>query len=293
MKNLSPGTNLEFVSVPDMLLSGAYDELIKGATYAIHVASPLASVYKEGDDWDKTLIEPAVTGTLNLLDAAKKAGTVKRVVVTSSVAAIVPFTDLVSGSSPTIFNEKNRTTFSPPPYSNSFEGYSASKVKALNDAEAWVTKEKPNFDVVYLFPSFFEGKNELVVKKEDAFWGTNAVILGPVVAGKELGSIPGTTVHIQDVAEAHVKALDGKVPGNQGYVLNSEGFQGSRWEDVKEIVEREFGVEVEKGVLKNGGGITSAKIKLDTSTTERVLGLKFKGFEEQVKDVVGHYLTLV
>ena len=46
IKRLNPGNKLEFANVPDMLVEGAYDEAIKGATFAIHVASPLVSAYK-------------------------------------------------------------------------------------------------------------------------------------------------------------------------------------------------------------------------------------------------------
>lgn len=40
-------------------------------------------------DWQKELLDPAVKGTINVLTAAKELG-VRRVVLTSSVSAIIP-----------------------------------------------------------------------------------------------------------------------------------------------------------------------------------------------------------
>lgn len=102
IKELNPGNKLEFIIVPDMLAEGAYSEGIRGATYAIHVASPLASVYKDGDDAQKILIEPAVKGTLNILNAAQ-GSSVKRVVITSSVVAIMPWSAMISAENEVVW----------------------------------------------------------------------------------------------------------------------------------------------------------------------------------------------
>ena len=54
-------------------------------TYVIHVASPFPLTNPKNED---EVIKPAVEGTLNVLTACVKAHTVKRVVLTSSCAAI-------------------------------------------------------------------------------------------------------------------------------------------------------------------------------------------------------------
>lgn len=69
----------------DLSNDKGWPEACKGCTYVLHVASPFpAAAPKHEDD----LIIPAREGTLRALKAAKAAGTVKRVVVTSSMAAI-------------------------------------------------------------------------------------------------------------------------------------------------------------------------------------------------------------
>jgi dihydroflavonol-4-reductase len=76
-------THLSF-AVADLTRDDGWPEAVSGCTYVLHVASPVpAGPSKHEDD----LIIPAREGTLRVLRAAKSAG-VKRVVVTSSFAAI-------------------------------------------------------------------------------------------------------------------------------------------------------------------------------------------------------------
>jgi dihydroflavonol-4-reductase len=60
---------------------------MKACEIVIHTASPFViSNYK---DAVKDIIEPAVNGTINVLETANRTTTVKRVVVTSSIASIL------------------------------------------------------------------------------------------------------------------------------------------------------------------------------------------------------------
>ncbi|PKH65831.1 hypothetical protein CRG98_050164 [Punica granatum] len=67
-----------------------YDSLlssISGCSGVFHLASP--NIIDQVHDPEKELLDPAIKGTTNVLRAAKTVG-VKRVVVTSSIAAITP-----------------------------------------------------------------------------------------------------------------------------------------------------------------------------------------------------------
>ncbi|KAL9097933.1 MAG: hypothetical protein Q9165_000259 [Trypethelium subeluteriae] len=291
VRNFSSLDRLSFAIVPDMLAQGAYDDAVAGTSYIIHVASPIAHAYKEGDDLEATFIQPAVKGTMNILLAARKTKSVKRIVITSSIVAIVPWKDLVSGYSTTVFNEKSRTPFIPGPYDGVFEAYAASKVKALNDTEAWVSRENPQFDIVHVFPAFILGKDELVTDVESILDGTNAKILTAVTGGQD-GPTPGASIHLEDVSTAHIRALDQRILGNQGLILSSDGLHGTTWEIQLDIVAKEFSPEVQRGTLPNNGTISTLPIKIDETKSEEILGMKFRPFEEQVKNVVGHYLEL-
>jgi nucleoside-diphosphate-sugar epimerase len=74
---------LEFAIVPDYTTTGAFDEVLKEVDYVIHVASPLP---KPNED----LLTPALKGTTSILESASKTPTIKKVVITASVASLIP-----------------------------------------------------------------------------------------------------------------------------------------------------------------------------------------------------------
>lgn len=74
---------LDFVDVPDYTVAGAFDSALKDVHHVIHLASPLPI---PGQD----LLTPAVKGTFSVLESAHRTPSVKTVVVTASVASLIP-----------------------------------------------------------------------------------------------------------------------------------------------------------------------------------------------------------
>ncbi len=96
-KPLAPYTSqLESAIVPEITVPGAYDEAVKGVTHVIHVASPIPG--PDTADFETDLIQPAIQGTVGILQSAHKAGGVKKVVITASVAAIATSEYTVTGA---------------------------------------------------------------------------------------------------------------------------------------------------------------------------------------------------
>ena len=69
----------------DLLNAGSFDDAMQNCEIVIHTASPF--VVTNFKDAVKDIIEPAVKGTENVLDSVNRTESVKRVVLTSSIAS--------------------------------------------------------------------------------------------------------------------------------------------------------------------------------------------------------------
>ena len=112
----------------NLLEKGSYAEAMKGCELVFHTASPFSNDVK---DPQKDLIDPAVLGTQNVLDTANQTPSVKRVVLTSSCAAI--YTDAIDAQNAPggILTEDVWNTSS----SIDYQPYSYSKT--LAEKKAW------------------------------------------------------------------------------------------------------------------------------------------------------------
>jgi nucleoside-diphosphate-sugar epimerase len=292
---VASGAKITFVTVPDILADNAYDEAVKGVKYILHIASPV--IKGEGfapEQWEDELVAPALKGTQSILTAAYKTSGIKRIVITSSEVAIIPWEEFIAKEVDTVFDDTYEIPFPAGPYTHVFEAYAASKVRALVATKDFVAEKKPEWDVINIMPSFVVGDNEMITDPKLIADGTVAAAFAQVLGNDSgWGAVPSTSVHVADVARLHVEALNPKIEGNQSFLAVSEGERGTRWEEAIEIVNRNFPEAVKSGIFPNNGKASTKRTKLDASRTEKVFGFKFQSYEEQVKSVAKQYLELV
>lgn len=287
---------LSFAIIPDVTIDDAYNGVLEGVTQVIHIASPLVTGRErppiESRLADETFIKPAVQGTISLLEAADACGTVRRVVITSSIVALIPVPEM-EGTRPRPSNKPvkptDRVSFTSGPYHSEFAAYANSKIAALNAAETWFEAKRPAFDIVHLHPSFVLGRNDMATSPAECVKGTNAMVLA-MLLGKSFGPFAGATVHVDDVAKCHVAAaVDIKnIPGNASYILS----QASVWNDAKSIAARLFPQAIKHKLLVEHGNVDTTAIQIDTTLTQDTFGIRFRRFDGQVRSLVAQFLEL-
>nr|CAB3492699.1 unnamed protein product [Digitaria exilis] len=198
----------------DLFDGAALLDAARGCSGVFHLASPC--IVDAVTDPQRQLIVPAVEGTLNVLRAAKEAGGVRRVVVTSSIAAIVPSPGWPSGE------VRDERCWADVDYCDKHGlWYSASKT--LAEEAAWKFAEEKGLDVVTLNPG---------------------AVLGPIIPPTISSSmsvllrlLQGSTedykdiwmgaVHVEDVALAHILLFEN--PSASGRHICSQSI--SHWSD--------------------------------------------------------------
>ena len=152
--------------------------------------------------------------------------------------------------------------------------------------------EKPSFEVVNLLPTMVFGPDELAANTRELMASDRGMVLRALMDVK-MPEMIGATVHVDDVARAHIDGLKTSVPGNRDYILSSDVPNGICWEDAEKGIKTRFPEAVEKGILKLQGSMALRPWRLDTSETEETFGWKPISFEETLKELVEQYLGFV
>lgn len=186
-------STLEFAQA-DLLADDGWPEVMKGADYVLHVASPFAL---EDPRDERDLIAPAVEGTTRVLAAAEQAG-VRRTVLTSSIVTIVM--------------GRTSGTFGPDAWADPTGPIGTyAKSKVLAEQAAWRLSRDMKMELTTVLPGFITGP---------ALGGPadseSAHIVSDLITGRRPG-VPDFAlgmVDVRDVARLHVKAM--KVPAAAG-----------------------------------------------------------------------------
>lgn len=180
----------------DLLDEGSFDDAMQGCEVVFHTASPFFNKVK---DPQRDLIDPAVMGTANVLGTAIRTPGVRRVVVTSSVAAIIgDAADCLTYPGGIATEEQWNIT------SNiRHQPYSYSKTRA--ERTAWeIARSQSKWDLAVINPSFVIGPGLKAHNNAESF-----NIIRKLATGMLRFGAPDFTigvVDVRDLAEAHYRA---------------------------------------------------------------------------------------
>ncbi|RLV95735.1 putative NADPH-dependent methylglyoxal reductase GRP2 [Spathaspora sp. JA1] len=203
-------SNFSYVVVPDIGVSGAFDEALKThpeITIFIHTASPF---HFNVTDVEKELLVPAIDGTKNALKSVVKyAPQVTHVVVTSSFAAIGAFGKYLDPSK--VFTEAdwNPQTWEDS-LSNPGDGYLGSKKFAEKAAWDFVETEEPNFKLSTVNPPYVFGPQAFPIKTKGDL-NTSSEVINGILKLSPSSEIPENQhlfVDVRDVAAGHISAFE-------------------------------------------------------------------------------------
>ena len=204
----SKGTVKYFAT--DLLIEGAYEQAMLGCELIFHTASPFQLTVS---DPQKELLDPAILGTKNILLQANKSKTVKRVVLTSSVAAIYGDNCDLKKVGENGFTEQHWNTTS------SLEHQAYAYSKTLAEQQAWeINKQQNKWDLVVINPSLVIGPGINPFATSESFTLIKAIGDGTLKMGVPYWGMG--VVDVREVAEAHFAA--GFTDTAQGrYIVNA------------------------------------------------------------------------
>ncbi|KAH7679264.1 Cinnamyl-alcohol dehydrogenase protein [Dioscorea alata] len=184
----------------NLMEEGSFDVAVDGCECVFHTASPC---FVNSADPQAELIDPAVKGTLNVLGSCVKFPSIKRVVVTSSVAAVN-----FNGRPRTPDVIVDETWFSTAEFCERAKlWYPLSKI--LAEECAWKFSKDNGIDIVIINPSMVIGPI-----LQPTLNSSVAIILNLINGASTYPNSTYGIVNVKDVALAHVLAFE--VPSANG-----------------------------------------------------------------------------
>ncbi|GMI84549.1 hypothetical protein like AT5G19440 [Hibiscus trionum] len=178
----------------ELLDDGVFDSVVDGCVGVFHTASPVNHNVK---DPQAEVIDPALKGTLNVLRSCAKVRSIKRVVITSSIAALM-FNGRPLGPHIVV----DETWFSDPDYCEKSKLWYALS-KTLAEDAAWKFTKQNGIDMISINPGLVFGP-----LLQPTVNSSMEPIL-KLIRGSE--TYPNTTyrlIDVRDVANAHVLAFE-------------------------------------------------------------------------------------
>jgi nucleoside-diphosphate-sugar epimerase len=246
----------------------------------------------------------------NILSAAGKLSTVKRIVFTQAGAAMVhpDDGDTLGTDMDIALNES--TAVHPgllslaPPLASSHHAYCAAKAQCMTTLKNLRSSGELPFSIVQVIPGTVMGPSELVSTKTGARKHmdrmSRALLFNEPKPRYAFGF-----VDVEDCARVHVEALDeGRIPDDEipdWFIAAGSSDQSKSgeeiWREASDVIESAFKNEVAGGMFTVGRDNvpTNMPYYVDSTLTETKLlrCVKFKSLNECVKNVAEWYRGLV
>jgi nucleoside-diphosphate-sugar epimerase len=237
----------------------------------------------------KELLDPAMKETTGILESiVKYAPTVRKVVITSSFAAMVnPW----KGSWPEhTYSEED---WNPITFAQASEsvpnGYRASKTFAERAAWDFLEREKPNFTLSTLCPPQVFGPGVPQLSSLDTLNTSNQVIRD-IVQGKFKAQIPPnatyTWIDVRDLALCHVLALEKPGAANNRFFLAAGFFPKKELVEVVRKSSTQYNELLPSEDVPGGGYPEGGLYKIDNPRAVDILGIEWKSLEDSIADTV-------
>ncbi|PYI03584.1 NAD(P)-binding protein [Aspergillus sclerotiicarbonarius CBS 121057] len=275
---------IETCIVPNITQQESFKEALQGVDYVFHLASPMPG---KGDDFKQDYVDPAVRGTEAILYAALQFPQIKKVIVVSSVFALTPVAPLISKEVVVADNTGEVIPVDvlmafPEGFAGHALKYAASKVLAHQATRSFMKDNRPHYTLITLHPTFVMGYS-LIQKTPEDIGGMNALFWMSITSGKT--RVANAWVHVADVADAHVKALETDIESGKEFLLSGPAVS---WEHVAKFIKTNYPtVDCKLEPPFEGNW------KVDTTAADRILNMQWRSEEKIIDDVIGQQLDLM
>ncbi|CAG8931136.1 unnamed protein product [Penicillium nalgiovense] len=284
-----PKEKLSYVIVKDVAKDGAFDDAVKSNPpfdYVLHTASPF---HFNVQDPVKDFLDPAIKGTTGILRAIKEyAPTVKRVVITSSFAAIVN-----GKQHPKVYSEKEWNPVTWEDAMDHSQVYRGSKTFAEKAAWTFVEKEKPNFDIATINPPLVFGPIVHYLNSLESL-NTSNQRLRNLIQGQMKEKIAPTGnflwVDVRDVALAHVRAIEVPEAGRERFFVVAGFFSNKELADI--VRETHPKLESKLPPADSPSDFPENIYEIDNNKSQKILGLKYRPLKQTVSDTIDSLLAV-
>ncbi|EXF81755.1 NAD dependent epimerase/dehydratase [Colletotrichum fioriniae PJ7] len=283
-----PSTQLDFALVPDIAAPGAFDTVLVSDhapfDVVLHTASPFN--FRKGNS-NADFLDPAVKGTTEILHGVvRKAPTVKRVIVTSSMAAVIDITKPPISDPVKIYSEKD--------WLGQEIRRKAAWAFLSSDAEP-----KPAFDLVTICPPIVYGPlYDVSATSAPQNLNESNHMLYQSLCGPSLTSdapVPPEMLHlyvdVRDVARAHLLSAMTPEAGGKRFLVSPGGVSNQQLANILRKKLPQWEGRIPKGDPAKAA-LAEGMFGVDASLAEKVLRLEYRTLENTIGDLAVQFVEL-